>query len=1267
MRLISTLKRAKYFAAAMVLFLATMPVLPIRKAWAEASTLASCLSSTENTCTLQGDETMSDLFTLDRDLTINLNGYKISSSSTAKFFEVKGHTLNIVGLGSIVTTNTANTGIIRVFGTDTADLGSTRVTVDEGVTLSGPNPIVVYNNNGTAYNTQVDIYGTLNGQNSGIWMIGTIANKVNYPVVNIHDGAVISANNTDSSAVSAMGYAEWNIGKATITGTGSGIGIKAGIVNIDGAIVKGTGNPAILPPATYNNGINPSGAAIQIEKNSGYAGGVELSISSGTFTSDYNDAIYTYGPADGAISSIKVSGGTFSDPNMLPTEIEAGKVIYKVGSNYVVDDAPSYELPARIMMEAGTYTFDGLKDDVIAQKYGKVEAHYHDYSSPAPVFDKAAGTLTSNREVYGAANLTYDIYESVGGVVTPTDKYNQKVVFDTYSVSKVGPQYVKMGTPITNFVINSKMSRYGNNEFTSMVVSTEDESVATISKNEDGTYTLTGVKTGNTKILATITDVDANIEPQVVELGTVYVWDLKTENFVDNYDLGNLVTKTPIFKVYDEGGSISTVVKDASGNPVSDIIVQRDDTTGRFRLKGDKNTRPGLYKVEFIDTVGGEEVDRLTTTVRVHSINITGSPEHYIVITRDPSHQDQNRLNLNVVEENGFTENRDITASVGGLPVDGLTPSYQHLGNWRLTGNEAGAYTVTFSDGYAAARFKVFVMKFTFGQDSYHVRLAEDEPYIAVNAFNQYWHDINAAEHRLDTYFKVVKDEGNIDVTNGYVSMKMDPAVSEQGEDYRFYWCEDDDNCLSAGNYTIHYSADANGGSVAANGKTATKNVRLHIYNMVAPDYGTRYTKVNDTIDVDVHDENDRGDVTATIEAISGDADGLSFATSGFGPWATTDYTRLEANKPGVYMVHYTDRMANGEIVGTYDLRVVVIEVEEQTLLVAEGETIDITGSADWDASYAVDATSGEEYTAEDGVIKFDTTGMELGRHEVSVAHDFEEYEEEGYPVARETVKKVNVVVYKIDSDPVSDPEGVTGDTVKDLFDALNEEGLADDLLESSFWRLWNIADREDAKALFGPSHTETFNALRSLRDAILEGQKVSTFVDVRELTEEEVETLVDEQLKDLVKVMDSEGNATYYDVNIFMVVNEEILGMMHQLNSPITVCLGKVEGPADGYSRQFTVIRQHAGETPEVMTEGLKADGGFFVEDGKLYIVSSKFSQYAMFYEDTLNPIPPKAPDTGNEAKVDGTATVMSLGVTMLLVLSLMTLAGSVVAAKRK
>ena len=437
---------------------------------------------------------------------------------------------------------------------------------------------------------------------------------------------------------------------------------------------------------------------------------------------------------------------------------------------------------------------------------------------------------------------------------------------------------------------------------------------------------------------------------------------------------------------------------------------------------------------------------------------------------------------------------------------------------------------------------------------------------------------------------------------------------------------------------------------------------------MVAPDYGTRYTTVNNAIDVDVHDENDRGNVTATIEAISGDADGLSFATSGFGPWATTDYTRLEANKPGVYMVHYTDRMGNGEIVDTYDLRVVVIEVEEQTLLVAEGETVYITGNADWSASYAVDTTSSKEYTAENGVIKFDTTGMELGKHEVSVAHDFEEYKEEGYPVARETVKKVNVVVYKIDSDPVSDPEGVTSDTIKDLFDTLNDEGLADDLLESSFWRLWNMANRDDVRALFGPSRTEAFNALRSLRDAVLEGQKVSTFVYVRELTEEEVETLVDEQLKDLVKVMDSEGNVTYYDVNIFMMVNEDILGTMHQLSNPITVCLGKVEGPADGYSRQFTVVRQHAGEAPEVMIEGLRADGGFFVENGKLYIVSSKFSQYAMFYQDTLNPVPaPKAPETGNVERSSFGAASVNLSVAIIAIITAISLAGAAVVAKRK
>ena len=132
--------------------------------------------------------------------------------------------------------------------------------------------------------------------------------------------------------------------------------------------------------------------------------------------------------------------------------------------------------------------------------------------------------------------------------------------------------------------------------------------------------------------------------------------------------------------------------------------------------------------------------------------------------------------------------------------------------------------------------------------------------------------------------------------------------------------------------------------------------------------------------------------------------------------------------------------------------------------------------------------------------------------------------------------------------------------------------------------------------------------------------------------------------------------------------VNEDIVGLLHQLNNPITVCLGEVEGPADGYSRQFTVLRQHAGEAPEVMVEGLKADGGFFIENGKLYIVSSKFSQYAVFYEDTLNPIPaPKAPETGDTMKSSFGVASVNLSVAIIAIITAISLAGAAVVAKRK
>ena len=84
----------------------------------EAYDLEGCIKGTEETCTLTSDVEINGLIKITSDKTIDLNGHNITSATTAKFFEVKGRKLEIKGSGEISTTDTTNTGIIRVYGTD---------------------------------------------------------------------------------------------------------------------------------------------------------------------------------------------------------------------------------------------------------------------------------------------------------------------------------------------------------------------------------------------------------------------------------------------------------------------------------------------------------------------------------------------------------------------------------------------------------------------------------------------------------------------------------------------------------------------------------------------------------------------------------------------------------------------------------------------------------------------------------------------------------------------------------------------------------------------------------------------------------------------------------------------------------------------------------------------------------------------------------------------------------------------------------------------
>ena len=271
-------------------------------------------ASSNDTIMLVSDVVLNDTLTINKEVNINLNGNDISAKE--KVFMVSGGFLDISGSGTIRETEPNYGAIMLVGSSEVTDDKYSGVHVGEYVTLEGWSGIFINHENSKSYGVFVYLDGKINaiddingGSGIGVYVNGNIKDKEDHPVVNISDGAEIKST---GNGLYIAGYSTFYIGKAYISGVESGIGIKSGILNIDGATVIGTGEDK-TPTEGYNNGIKASGTAIQIESNNGYAGGIELNISNGEFTSENSHVVYEYigRGTSSQIYSMSFSNGTF--------------------------------------------------------------------------------------------------------------------------------------------------------------------------------------------------------------------------------------------------------------------------------------------------------------------------------------------------------------------------------------------------------------------------------------------------------------------------------------------------------------------------------------------------------------------------------------------------------------------------------------------------------------------------------------------------------------------------------------------------------------------------------------------------------------------------------------------------------------------------------------------------------------------------------------------------------------------------------------------
>ena len=363
-----------------------------------------------------------------KNITIDLNGKNISKDN--RVITVQNAHVKFTGKGEIKETDPYY-GAVVVLGSNKAeDENYTYVEIGKDVTLSGWSPVFITPyTSGTApyaYGVKVDIYGTLNGLSdkdggtgSAVYINGQIKHKENYPIFNIYPGAKL----TSTGSVYGAGYAQWNITGGEITGIQAGIGIKSGILNISGdAVIRCTG-PNTAPTEGFSNGINGSGAAIQIESNDGYAGDVEINIKGGSIISDNGYSIYEYANLgsdniadylkvkalnieDGGFSGdfcvsealakaepkvFSITGGHFTaNPSEYVAEGKMAVPSDEGGYTYTIGDKPSTEVEAA----TGAPAFNDEKMSAIpAEKHDEVKKIAEAVEADTGVLGAAANTV----------------------------------------------------------------------------------------------------------------------------------------------------------------------------------------------------------------------------------------------------------------------------------------------------------------------------------------------------------------------------------------------------------------------------------------------------------------------------------------------------------------------------------------------------------------------------------------------------------------------------------------------------------------------------------------------------------------------------------------------------------------------------------------------------------------------------------------------------------------------------------------------------------
>ena len=230
------------------------------------------------------------------DLIINLNGNTIDAIDGQTPILVNGEGANItIKNGKLV----AKGGYAAIqVGKDSTKLYNTHLTIENDVQITGENYAISVFGKGTVldFKGKIEVSG-----NEAYGISGNATRQGQYTVVNVHEGATITANNGFAFYLPQNG--ELNVLGGNLTAN-TVIGVKSGKINVSGGTLTATGEK--VAPTQNGNGINVTGDVIYAEVNDAYEKNIEINVTGGTLTSTNGNIIQAF--KSNSIDDITVNG-----------------------------------------------------------------------------------------------------------------------------------------------------------------------------------------------------------------------------------------------------------------------------------------------------------------------------------------------------------------------------------------------------------------------------------------------------------------------------------------------------------------------------------------------------------------------------------------------------------------------------------------------------------------------------------------------------------------------------------------------------------------------------------------------------------------------------------------------------------------------------------------------------------------------------------------------------------------------------------------------